>query len=75
MPPSSRCGNPDWDGQSFELDDSRIPAPISAAASALSQPGYELYFVDTAQGGEWWLMDGDNMVDAFWLKKIIPHHG
>ncbi len=68
MPASIRCGNPEWDGQSFELDDPLIPAPIREAVSALYQAGYELYFTDTGQGGEWWLMDGDNLVDAFWLE-------
>lgn len=63
----NRCGNPEWDGQAFALDDPRIPEPIRESASALYRPGSELYFVDTDMGGEWWLMCGDDLIEAFWL--------
>lgn len=62
-----RCGNPEWDGQAFQLDDPRIPAPIREAASAIHQPGDTLYFANTGLGGEWWLMHGDELIEAFWL--------
>lgn len=64
---TSRCGKPEWDGQAFALDDSRVPGPIREAARELYQPGCALYFADTDQGGEWWLMLGDNLIEAFWL--------
>jgi hypothetical protein len=65
----SRCGKPEWDGQAIPLDDPRIPAPIRDAASARRQPGDTLYFIDTDQGGEWWLMNGDELIEAFWLER------
>lgn len=63
----SRCGKPEWNNLAFPLDDPRIPAQIKEAASALYQPGDTLYFADTDQGGEWWLMRGDNLIEVFWL--------
>jgi hypothetical protein len=51
----------------FQLDDPSIPAPIREAASAIHQPGDTLYFVDTDLGGEWWLMHGDELIEAFGL--------
>jgi len=64
----SHCGNPEWDGQVFSLDDPRIPNSIKEAAVALYQPGCTLHFNHTDDGGEWWLMHGDDLVEAFWLK-------
>ncbi|MFH1494806.1 MAG: hypothetical protein ABIG70_08430 [Pseudomonadota bacterium] len=51
----------------FALDDSRITGSIREAASVFYQPGCTLYFVDTDLGGEWWLMLGDELIEAFWL--------
>ena len=67
MMPLFNSSKPTWGNQAFPLDDPRIPAPIREAASALHKPSDTLYFVDTDQGGEWWLMRGDNLVEAFWL--------
>ena len=66
--PPKRCGNPEWDGQAFALDDPRIPAPIREAARAIDSPGCLLYFAATDQGGEWWLMHGDDLIEAFWME-------
>ena len=63
----TRSGNPEWDGQAFQLDDPRIPAPVREAASVICQPGNTLYFIDTDLGGEWWLMHGDELIEAFGL--------
>lgn len=63
----NRCGNPEWDGQAFALADPRIPGLIREAAVAFYRPGCVFYFADTDQGGEWWLMCGDDLIEAFWL--------
>jgi len=63
-----RCGDPAWDGQAFELDDARVPDSIRVAVRALYRPGDTLYFADTEPGGEWWLMDGEKLIEAFWLE-------
>jgi hypothetical protein len=62
------CGDPEWNGLAFDIDDPRIPEAIRAAASSMYQLGMAMYFHATTQGGEWWLMDGDNIVEAFWLE-------
>ena len=62
------CGDPEWNGLAFDIDDPRIPEAILAAASSMYQLGMAMYFHATTQGGEWWLMDGDNIVEAFWLE-------
>ncbi|TRZ66905.1 MAG: hypothetical protein D4S02_06020 [Rhodocyclaceae bacterium] len=64
-----RSGDPEWDGRSFKLDDPRIPAPIRERAKIYYQPGFRLFFTDTSYGGEWWLLDGENLIEAFWLTE------
>jgi hypothetical protein len=31
------------------------------------RPGYTLFFADTDLGGEWWLLDDDQLVEAYSL--------
>ncbi|MBV2234285.1 MAG: hypothetical protein KUL75_01955 [Sterolibacterium sp.] len=64
---SLRCGLPEWHGQAFDIEDERIPAPIRAAVARDYAPGYVLYFANTQEGGEWWLLDGEVLIDAYWL--------
>ena len=61
-------GKPEWDGQLFDLDDERIPEPIRAAICKHYRAGYTIYFADTKEGGEWWLLDGEELVEAFWTE-------
>jgi hypothetical protein len=63
-----RCGEAEWDGQEFDIEDARIPEPIRAAVARDYRLGYALYFADTKEGGEWWLLDGENLIEAYWLK-------
>lgn len=63
-----RCGDPEWHGQAFDISDARIPEAIRTMAAKDYRPGHSLFFCDTDQGGEWWLMDGDQFVEAYWLK-------
>ena len=64
-----RSGQPAWNGQSFALDDPRIPESIRQSAAALAQSGSTLCFADTETGGEWWLLDDTGeLVEAFWLE-------
>jgi len=66
---TKRSGLPEWDGQAFDLDDQRIPAEIREAASNLASPADKLYFVETAAGGEWWLIDATGeLIESFWLE-------
>jgi hypothetical protein len=67
-PQAIRCGEPEWHGLEFDIDDLCIPEPIRELVARNHQPGYSLYFHDTELGGEWWLLDADNLVDAYWLK-------
>ncbi len=62
-----RCGLPEWHGQVFDIEDERIPLPIRVAVARDYQLGYELYFVNTDLGGEWWLLDGEEFIEAYWL--------
>lgn len=64
-----RSGDPSWDGHAFDLDDVRIPVPIRTKVQEMATPGCTLYFADTDEGGEWWLLDADGeLVEAFWLE-------
>lgn len=63
----TRCGNPEWNGVAFDIADARIPVSIREAVEAQNRPGCTLYFADTEQGGEWWLLDGEELIEAFWL--------
>lgn len=68
MPKHLRSGLPEWDGQQFAVDDPRIPLPIRQQIAHRAEPGWELYFADTAHGGEWWLLDADGgLIESFWL--------
>lgn len=63
-----RCGLPEWNGQQFAIDDPRIPLPIRQQVARLAEPGWTLHFADTAQGGEWWLLDdAGELIESFWL--------
>lgn len=63
-----RCGLPEWHGQEFDIEDERIPAPVRALVAKDYRLGYALYFHDTAKGGEWWLLDGCDLIETYWLK-------
>lgn len=63
-PPS---GRPEWDGLPFNLDDPRVPAGIAARARA-DFGDYPLFYLHTPEGGEWWLMDDDNLLEAYWVE-------
>jgi hypothetical protein len=63
-----RCGDPEWNEQQFDIDDRRIPKPIREQIATDFRPGYALFFADTNEGGEWWLLDGDNLIEAYWLE-------
>ena len=62
-PPS---GLPEWDGLAFALDDPRVPPSIAARAQA-DFGDYPLIHAHTPEGGEWWLMDDDDLLEAYWL--------
>ena len=62
-----RCGEPEWHGLEFDIEDERIPAPIRAAVARDWRLGYALFFANTEEGGEWWLLDGDKLIEAYWL--------
>ncbi len=64
-PPS---GLPEWDGQAFALNDPRVPPRIAARVRAEFGEHYPLFYAHTPQGGEWWLMDGDNLLESYWLE-------
>lgn len=64
--PPVRYGNPDWHGLEFDIDDERIPEAIRDAIQRDYRPGYILYYTNTNMGGEWWLVDGDNLIEAYW---------
>jgi hypothetical protein len=64
----TRCGEPEWHEQEFDIEDERIPAPIRAAVQRDYRLGYALYFINTREGGEWWLMDGEELIESYWLK-------
>jgi hypothetical protein len=61
-------GLPEWDGLVFALDDPRVPEGIAARVRADFGEGYPLFYTHTPRGGEWWLMDGDNLLEAYWLE-------
>ncbi|SMB22490.1 protein of unknown function [Sterolibacterium denitrificans] len=63
-----RCGDPAWYGLDFAIDDARIPESIRASIAHDYRPGYTLYFANTDEGGEWWLLDeAGDIVEAYWL--------
>jgi len=65
-----RSGLPEWDGQQFAMDDPRIPLPIRQSVDNLAEANDTLYFADTDNGGEWWLIDADGELrESFWLEK------
>jgi hypothetical protein len=64
-PPS---GLPEWDGLAFALDDPRVPKSIAVRARSDFGEGYPLFYAHTPEGGEWWLMDGENLLEAYWLE-------
>lgn len=65
-----RSGQPEWDGQQFDFDDPRIPLPIRQEVEKMARAGDELYFADTDEGGEWWLLDDEGeLIEAFWLSR------
>lgn len=64
---AKRSGNPEWDGQQFAFDDPRIPEGIRASTSKVATATDSLWFSDTKQGGEWWLMDAfGEVIEVFW---------
>lgn len=67
IPSRVRCGKSEWNEQQFDIDDQRIPKPIRAQIASDFRSGYTLFFADTNEGGEWWLFDGDNLIEAYWL--------
>jgi hypothetical protein len=61
-----RCGQPEWDGQAFALDDPRIPPGIRLALAKIADTGDTVFFSDNDQGGEWWLLDANGeLIEAF----------
>lgn len=70
MPRHLRSGLPEWDGRQFAHDDPRVPLPIRQQVARRIEPGWALYFADTAQGGEWWLLDdAGELIESFWLTE------
>ena len=68
MPRHLRSGLPEWDGRQFAHDDPSVPLPIRQQVAALAEPDGKLYFADTPQGGEWWLLDAEGgLIESFWL--------
>lgn len=64
-----RSGRPEWDGQQFACDDPRIPLAIRQSVAQMAQADDRLYFADTKEGGEWWLLDGKGgLIESFWLE-------
>lgn len=61
-------GLPEWDGLAFSLDDPRVPEGIAARVRADFGEGCPLFYTHTPQGDEWWLMDGDTLLEAYWLE-------
>jgi hypothetical protein len=67
---SLRSGLPAWDGLRFEFDDPRVPESIRQSVATMAQADWELYFADTREGGEWWLLDDTGkLIEAFWLEE------
>lgn len=65
-----RSGEPEWDGQAFAFDDPRVPPGVREAVAELASPGDTLYFADSDEGGEWWLLDAEGgLIESFWLEK------
>lgn len=67
-PKAIPCGEPEWHGMEFDIDDPRIPEQIRRMVTRDYRPGYSLYFCNTDLGGEWWLLDGGDLVEAYWLR-------
>jgi hypothetical protein len=67
--PYIRCGQPEWHGLPFEVSDECIPEAIRIKARARFGPEIWLYFTNTKEGGEWWVLDefGD-IAEAYWLE-------
>ena len=66
--PRPLSGLPEWDGQAFALNDPRVPPAIAARVRAEFGEHYPLIYAHTPEGGEWWLMDGDNLLESYWLE-------
>lgn len=66
--PPTPSGLPEWDGLAFELDDPRVPEAIAARIRADFGAGYTLCYAHTPQGGEWWLLEGDHLLEAYRLE-------
>jgi len=67
--PSKQPRHPEWDGEAFDLDDPRIPPAILRDVLSMYSEDDTLFYADTDEGGEWWLIDSDdNLVEAFWLE-------
>lgn len=62
-----RSGLEEWDGEEFALDDPRIPTSIKARVLYDYRSGYQLFFADTKNGGEWWLMKNEELIGAYWV--------
>lgn len=62
-----RCGEPEWHELEFDIEDERVPASIRSAVQKDYRLGYALYFINTDDGGEWWLMDGDELIESYWI--------
>ncbi len=65
-PAEETVGVRDWDGQHFEIDDPRVPEAVRERVKRLPLDQYHLFYASTSSRGEWWLMVGDELVDAYW---------
>lgn len=66
--PRVPSGLPEWDGLAFALGDPRVPAAIAAHIREDFGEGFQLFYAHTSKGGEWWLMDDDELLEVYWLE-------
>lgn len=59
-------GREDWHGLEFSIDDRRIPEAIRARLLADYRQGFQIFYTNTQDGGEWWLLSGDELIEAYW---------
>lgn len=65
-PPPS--GLLEWHGEEFSLDDPRVPEEIRQRIREDFGEGFQLFYTHTRDGGEWRLIDGDELLEAYWLE-------